>query len=135
MLLLQNIKSGYKTHTNFNEKAIKSIYLEDDVLSLSYITKLGNEAEFQFPLPDDADYFLYSTLEGYSEGQFSLELLKNFMDTVSVPILAHIPAADTGYGKLKNLNLGRFYIAQAIEVISSINNSSSKIRIFNRIFK
>lgn len=121
MLLLGNVKAGFKTHTRFKENAIRSIILEDDVLSLNYLTKTGSEETCSLPDIEDADYFLHNTLHGYRHGQFSSELLENFLAMISNRLMTYIPTDSTGFGKLRNINYGRFIVAEAVEVVSAIN--------------
>lgn len=121
MLLWPNVKAGFKTHTNFNQKSIKSIMLHDDILILNYVTKKGKGEDFYFNDITDADLFLYNTLSGYRTGQFSSNLLKNFLKNTSTRLKGYIPTENTGFGRLRYLNYGRFIIAQEIETISALS--------------
>lgn len=128
MELVENIKMGIK-HTVFNEKAIKSVILDDDILYLNYTTKQGTPAEIMFPNVEDADIFLCNTLAGYRQGQFTGDILGNFLENVAYCLKAKIKKAHTGFGRLSNLSFGRFMMAQAIENLTrnfcSQNKSSS----------
>ncbi len=123
MLLWSNVKAGFKIHTSFNQKAIKSIVLHDDILILNYVTKKGNEEDFCFNDIADADLFLYNTLSGYRSGQFSVNLLKNFLKNTSTRLKGYIPTESTGFGRLIYLNYGRFIITQEVETISALSRS------------
>ena len=116
MALLKN--DGIEDSRKFNAKAVKAVFLHDDILILSYVTKRGGFDQVMFSDLDDADYFLVNTLEGYRSGQFSIKKLEQLFEILKDAIISQILTAQKGYGYCRNLSHARFIIAQAVAFIA-----------------
>ena len=132
MLLSKSKKIVGKTHMKFKDESVKSVFIQDDMLTISYQTKQGNIEQVVFPDIADADYFFSNTLQGYRNGHFSVQDLERFFQVIQVPLTRKILSADTGFGRCSNIAYARFVIAQAIATLNA-TRSSQKAAVNHRI--
>ena len=108
-----------------NTKAIKAIFVEDDILKIEYLNTDGNLEATTFVSSraidvDDMEYFLSNIVSDYRGDNFNFDLLEGFGKTIYQQLSARINSKATGYGRLKSIIFGRFVIKQAFNLTQKV---------------
>lgn len=114
----------------FDEKAVKNVSLNDDILHITYKTKIGGLETIMCPDISDVEYFLLNTVTYYHEDYFSPNLLLILAKSLET-LKYRIKSFPSGFGKLHQLNYARFLIAESIENIYKIKLGQESATITN----